>query len=396
MRIALLIEHLDHRRGGAETWIHQFSAYLAARGHDVTIVTQDDAHDPPAGVAICAVQPRGLTRGARDRDFGRLCIEALAELRPDVSMATGKALGADVYQPHGGTVRGSQRQNIALLGSYNARALKMLFNRLSPKHRDALALEAKQYGDGGGDANRRYIAISRMVQRDMRTFYRVSPDQVRLIYNGVDLARFSPERLAALRDESRARFGLAAGDQALLFVAHNFKLKGLGELIAAVGLLIKNGRWPTSARLLVVGRGRAGRYRRQAERVDAAQAVRFIGPVSPVDAAYAAADAFVHPTWYDPCSLVALEALAAGLPVLTTRFNGVSELMEGREAGVLLDSPRPVRRLAEGLEALLDGASRGTMSAAARGVAEEYPLEENFRHTLEYLEQVAGERTKRQ
>ena len=389
MRIALLIEHLDHRRGGAETWIHQFSAYLTAHGHGVTIVTQD-AHDPPAGVEVHLVRPRGLTRGSRDRDFGRKCRQALAALGADVSMATGKALGADVYQPHGGTVRGSQRQNIALLASYNARGLKMMFNRISPKHRAALALEAEQYSS----ADQRYIAISRMVQRDMRTFYRVPPDRVQLIYNGVDLERFSPERLASMRAEARERFGLAADEQALVFVAHNFKLKGLGELIAAIGGLLRNGRWPASARLVVVGRGKVRPYQRQAERCGAAGAVRFVGGVDPIDAAYAAADVFVHPTWYDPCSLVALEALAAGLPTLTTRFNGVSEMMDGQGAGVVLDAPRPVRRLGEALLDLLDESSRASMSAAARRVAQAYPLEENFRATLQYLEQVAAERKK--
>ena len=107
---------------------------------------------------------------------------------------------------------------------------------------------------------------------------------------------------------------------------------------------------------------------------------------------YGAADAYVHPTWYDPCSLVVLEALAAGLPVLTTRFNGASELMDGQGAGPVLDAPRPVAALADALARLLDAEARAEMSVAARRVAADHSQERNFREMLDVLTRTA-ERT---
>ena len=86
MRIALAIEHLDHRRGGAETYIHDFAAWLVAQGHFVQIVTQA-AHHAPDGAEVRLLPAGGAAA------FARAVRDELAHLAPDVSMATGKALG---------------------------------------------------------------------------------------------------------------------------------------------------------------------------------------------------------------------------------------------------------------------------------------------------------------
>ena len=408
MRIALVIEHLDRRRGGAEVYVHDFAAWLLRAGHEVAIVTED-AHDPPAGAEVHTAAASGCPLCGCVGDFAEASREALARLGPDVSLATGKALGMSVYQPHGGTVRGSQRQNAALVRSANLRALKLAWNRVSPKHWAARSLEARQFAN----PRTHFVAVSQMVRRDMRTFYGLPEERITVIYNGVDLERFHPERVRARREETRRRFGVGEGMALFLFVAHNFRLKGLGELIRALGVLRgaaaggsraaptvrecgawspANGRgmtMPPAFHLLVAGRGRAGPYRRLARRCGVADRVTFAGATAEVEALYGAADALAHPTWYDPCSLVALEALACGLPVLTTRFNGASELMAGRECGVVLDGPRSVSRLGEGIGQLLDAGSRARMSVAARRVAEEHPQERNFREMLGVLERAA-------
>jgi UDP-glucose:(heptosyl)LPS alpha-1,3-glucosyltransferase len=382
MHVALAIEHLDARRGGAETWVSRFAAFLREEGHTVTIVTQD-ARGEPEGCAVQLVRPRGLTAAGRTVDFSRQVRSALRQLRPDASLATGKALGMTVYQPHGGTVRGSQRQNLALIASHDRRAMKILMNRLSPKHRAALRLEAEQFAD----PNVHLVAISELVRRDMKTFYRVDDSRVRLVYNGVDTRRFDPERLPALRATLRGRHGIGDDTVALLFLAHNFKLKGLKELLLALRILRQHTDRPV--RLLVVGRDRRWKtYRKLARQLGVADHVIFAGPCDDAAVAYAAADVFVHPTWYDPCSLVMLEAMACGLPSISTRFNGASELTAGTDAAVVLDAPRPVVPLAEAMLGLMDPVRREAMGRAARQVALEHPLERNFREMLACLDEV--------
>lgn len=383
MRIALAIEHLDHRRGGGETYVHDFAAWLLAQGHQVEIVARD-VHQPPDGATVAVIGARGASRTGRMTAFARAVRDHLRASRPDVSMATGKTLGMTVYQPHGGTVLGSQRQNARVRGSSLGRSLKRAFDALSPKHRAFRRLEAQQYAD----PQTHFVAISEMIRRDMQTFYGLPDERLSLVYNGIDLERFHPEQVRERRDDLRRQFEIPDAATAFLFVAHNWKLKGFREQIRALARL-RSGT-PADVRLLVVGRGRAGRWRKLARSLGIESNVIFAGPVADIRPLYGAADVLVLPTWYDPCSLVTLEALAAGLPVLTTRFNGVSELMDGRGAGVVLDAPRPVSRLADALGQLLDAGRRAEMSRAARALAEEHPQERNFREMFELLARAAG------
>ena len=96
------------------------------------------------------------------------------------------------------------------------------------------------------------------------------------------------------------------------------------------------------------------------------------------------------PTWYDSCSLVLLEALAAGLPVITTSHNGASEIMSDGRAGFVVENPGDWETLARHLRVLTDPATRFRMGVAARNLAEQYPIEGNYQQVLNLGDQVAG------
>jgi UDP-glucose:(heptosyl)LPS alpha-1,3-glucosyltransferase len=230
-----------------------------------------------------------------------------------------------------------------------------------------------------------------MVRRDMQEFHRVPDERLHLVYNGVDVACYSPAACEPLRTDARQRFGLAEGEVCFLLVAHNFRLKGLRELVEAAARF--HARRPADPwRILVVGKGGARPYQRLASRLGCAERLVFAGTLDDILPAYAAADAYVHPTWYDPCSLVVLEALACGLPIITTRFNGASELVEDGREGLILDSPAEVERLADALERLMDPTCRAAMGAAARRAAEQVPLERNFREMMVVFQRAADKK----
>ncbi len=174
----------------------------------------------------------------------------------------------------------------------------------------------------------------------------------------------------------------------MLFVAHNFALKGLPTLLQAVGHLRK--QRSQSVRLVAVGGKPERKYFRQAEQYGAAGGVEYLGAVADTAPLYAAADVFTLPTWYDSCSLVVLEALAAGLPVITTSHNGASEIMTDGQNGFVIQNPGDWEQLARHLEALTDRATRFRMGVAARKLAEQYPLEANYQQVLNLWQQVAG------
>ncbi len=383
MKIGFQVENLDPARGGAETYVYRFATELLAAGHEVHVFASGFGASPE-GAFTHRIMRRGFTRWGRDRRFAWAAERAARRADLDVVVAVGRTLGADVLQPHGGTLRASRRQNRLLIRNPLLRALKALSDAVNPRVRTQLRIEARQYR---ADPPPEVVAISRMVWCDMQAFHRVPEGRLHLVYNGVDVAHFSPAACEAKRAAARQEFGIDDGQACFLVVAHNFKLKGVRELVAAAARLP-----PAPARwcVLVAGKADPGPYRRLAARLGCGDRVRFIGPLADVLPGYAAADVYVQPTWYDPCSLVVLEALACGLPVLTTRFNGASELMQDGRDGLLIDSPADTAALAAAMTRLLDADLRRAMGVAARQTAEQYPLERNFREMMAVFQRVAA------
>ncbi|MBI3461949.1 MAG: glycosyltransferase family 4 protein [Planctomycetes bacterium] len=377
MKIALVIERLDPRLGGVEQWTWQFTQRLVQRGHEVHVVATRFAPETQhAGIishSVPAVSSR--TKLAEQLE------QAVRRLAVDVIHDTGAGWHCDIFQPHGGSRLASFEQNL-LLESPLLRPIKRGLAPYLPRYREFDRLMRRQYA---GRA-RTFLALSRMVAHDMERFHRVRPEQIRLIYNGVDLERFTPALRSRHRQEQRDRLGVR-DEVLLLIVAHNFELKGVPTLIRTVGLLRRQGE---PVRLAVAGGKRLARYQRLAEKVGAVAAITFLGPVVDPAPWYAAADIYVQPTFYDPCSLVVLEALATGLPVVTSRFNGAGELLTPGIDGYLVQDPADVEELAQAIRPLLAVDQRMAMSIAARRLAEQHSLDRNCDQIVAVYLECAG------
>ena len=380
MKIGFQIEHLEPARGGAETYVYQFAHELLAAGHEVHLIAGAFGATPK-GAFTWRVMRLGLTRWSRDLHFARAAERAAHQAGLDVCVAVGRTFGADVLQPHGGTIRGSRRQNLAIIRSGFYRALKDGFDSVNPRTRMQAYVEAGQYA---ADPPPEVVAISRMVRSDMQEFYRVPDERLHLVYNGVDLERFSPAECDAKRAEARAALGLKDDETCFLIVAHNFRLKGVRELVEAAAQMDRRKPW----RVVVIGKASARPYLELAEDLRCADRLLFAGAAPDVVPAYGAADVYVQPTWYDPCSLVVLEALASGLPIITTRFNGASELMQDGREGYVLESPAEVERLADAMQRLLDADRRRPMRDAAREAVKDRSIQQNFRDMMAVFEKV--------
>jgi UDP-glucose:(heptosyl)LPS alpha-1,3-glucosyltransferase len=225
--------------------------------------------------------------------------------------------------------------------------------RVWPFHRATIAVERRQAAQHPG----RFHTCSQAVRDEAIRHYGIAPDRIAAIPWGIDLAEFQPS--APVRLERRAAWGLDDGP-VLLMVANEFHRKGLGPLLEAMALL---GR--PDVTLLVAGRADARPWRPQVERLGLARQVRFLGS-QPAAACYQAADAFVMPTLYEGWSLVIGEALASGLPVVTSRAAGSSDLVRPGENGELLDDPRDATAIARALTTVLDPREGPRLAAAAR------------------------------
>lgn len=221
-------------------------------------------------------------------------------------------------------------------------------------------------------------ANSERTSCDLQAFYGCPPERIRVIYNGVDPERFSPEKRRG-REAVRAKFGIDEKALLILFVGE-YQRKGLAYLVRALGHL------PTTLpyRLLAVGRGDIPRYQKIAEEAGVADRVVFSPPQRQIEDVFGAADLFVFPTFYEPFGNVITEAMASGLPVVTTRRAGAAEVITPGESGVLIEQPSDVRVLAEAIQPLLeDTALREQIGTAARATAAQYTWSRVARETEE-------------
>jgi len=255
-----------------------------------------------------------------------------------------------------------------------ARAWARLRQATSLDQRLVLRLERMQFGPGG---RHEIIAVSNLVKQEIIRHYDCEPERITVVHNGANLQKFTPDLHEKHRSATRRELGLAEDEIALLFLGHNFKRKGLHALIRALPALHGETPW----RLIVAGRGRRAPCDRLAERLGVTNRIQYIGETATPERLYAAADIFCFPSYYDPCANVVLEALASGLPVITSTSNGSGEILtQGRE-GFVLD-PDDAAAMAEGIRAFFDSDRRRAASRAARQLAESRPIERNFREIL--------------
>jgi UDP-glucose:(heptosyl)LPS alpha-1,3-glucosyltransferase len=258
--------------------------------------------------------------------------------------------------------------------------------RLAPLHRVLLALEREGFRR---ESCPYIIANSFMSRSGILKYYPMPPERVVVAYNGVDASRFSPELRRRHREARRDTLGAGPEDLLVLFVGRGFARKGLGPLLAAMGQLREREH---RARLVVVGGGGTGAWRKRAARRGLEGRVTFAGQVPDPEVYYAAADVFVLPTFFDPFANATLEAMASGLPVITSRQNGAAEILTPGVDGLVIDRADDVPSLAEGLASLQDPARREAMGERARETATKYGWDGPQEATLGVYQAMVEER----
>ena len=256
--------------------------------------------------------------------------------------------------------------------------------RCMPLHRVLLTLERRGFRP---DRCPYIIANSELNRQGILRYYPVAPERVVVAYNGVDGERFCPAVRVRRRERTRRGLGLGPEDLVILLVGQGFARKGLGPLLDALAAL-RDPRW----RLIVVGRGKSGVWSARARERGLAGVVDFVGHVDDPAAYYAAADVFALPTFFDPFANATLEAMAAGLPVITSRQNGAAEVLHPGVDGLVVDRPDDVGGLAAALASLADPDRRAALGERARETALRYSWDSPLEQTLAvYRETVKAE-----
>jgi UDP-glucose:(heptosyl)LPS alpha-1,3-glucosyltransferase len=377
MDIALCHPAVLPARGGAETYIGDLARHMARDGHRVHLVASEwDAAALPAATHFHRVEPVKGPRFLRPWRFSAACDRVLKSLQADISIGFDKVAGPDVLYPQGGLHAATAIQNRVKHGSRVVRATADIGKFLDLANHSYHQFEYRQYFD---EPRPRVVVNSRMVQRHFEQLYGVPPDVVTVLHSAIDPARFAAHDRFAIRDVERSQWGVTPDMPVGLFVAMNYRLKGLEPLIRSLPRMREQ-----SFRLVVVGHPDYARYAKLASELNVSQRVTFLGPRRDPKSVYFAADFLVHPTFYDPCSLVALEAVACGLPVITTVFNGAAELLDD-DCGLVIDSPHDADALATALDTFCDPDRRNRGASAARSAAQAWTFHDHYRSLMAIL-----------
>jgi UDP-glucose:(heptosyl)LPS alpha-1,3-glucosyltransferase len=386
MDVAFCYESVLPARGGCETYIADLARQMTAEGHAVHLYAcRWDSAALPATIHYHPLpSPRG-PRFIRPWRFSAVCTSALERAGHDLSVGFNKTWGQDVLYPLAGLHVASAEHNIRKHRRPLVRGLARAVKALDVAHWSFSRLERQQYFG----ARRPLVVVnSNLVREHFQSYYGIPPTELRVVHNAIDPKRFAEGDRLRRRLEWRQRWGIRPEETVGLFVAMNYQLKGLEPLLCAVARLPAGQRF----RLLVAGNPKFRVYERQARRLRIADRVCFAGYMADARNCYFASDFLVHPTFYDPCSLVVLEALACGLPVITSRYNGASELLSDEKDGYIIDDPHDDRRLAWCLTQLLDTPRRRAFSDAARHKATAWTFDHHFRQLLEVFAEAAARR----
>jgi UDP-glucose:(heptosyl)LPS alpha-1,3-glucosyltransferase len=386
MDVGLCYESVLPARGGCEHYISDLARRLARDGHRVHLFAcRSDASALPASTIYHELpRPKG-PRFLRPWRFARSCVEALARHPVDVSMGFDKTWGQDILYPQGGLHSASRAHNLLKHPPGIIRTAAKLTRVFDPTSYSFTRLERRQYLT----PPRPLIVVnSEMVRGHFRNFLGIPESEVHVLRSAIDPERFAAEDRDARREREREAWKVGPGEVVGLFVAMNYRLKGLAPLLRSLVHVPADRRF----RLIVVGAENYARYKALAGRLGVRDRVTFLGFRPDPRDAYFATDFLVHPTFYDPCSLVALESLACGLPVITSRYNGASELLSPPADGLVVQDPHDARELGAAITEMLDPAKLPARKSAALAAGERWTFDDHYRQLLKLLEEAGRRR----
>lgn len=349
--------------GGAEGFSSSFIEQLARDGHEIHIFAISwQADRPHENVHFHKVPAISFVSFLRDLTFAVFSCYMLRKERNhfDIIQSHDKTLYQDIYRAGDGCHREWLKQRLKRTGLPGKASVF-----LNPYHVLILLLERMILK---GHRFRKVIAISEMVKRNVIDHYGVASDDIEVIYNGVDLDTFTPQNRKDYRSIIRRQYGITEEEFVILFVGSGFERKGVGYLIRAVESLSE----PVS--VLIVGKGKdphVSSRNRGGIKGGYRQKIVFCGPQKDIHAYYAAADVFVFPTMYEPFGNVHLEALASGLPVITTGYSGAAEILHEGVQGFVVNEPEDIGGIARHIQTLFhDKEKLVAMGRNARRLAE--------------------------
>ncbi len=389
MKIALALERFSPFAGGVEAYAVSLAQALIRHGWEVHLFGHSWNNQPAGAIFHCIPRlPKLVPSSIKMLSFALHHRKMVDSMDFDVVLGFGNTIRMNVYQSHGGVHYYSTRRKIAAIGNPVVRALKFMSAVSAPKYHVRAWIEGAAFRMKKRPL---IIAISQMVREDMSRYFHVPEDEIILVYNGVDHSRFfsiDAEMVTRLRRQMGFQ-------QEILFLlmAYDLRKKGIQYLLRAASVL-KQEAGSGCFGIVVVGGKPSSHLKRQVTNLGLDERIFFAGPTTQPEMYFSACDVLVLPTFYDACSLVVFEAMAAGDPVITTKFNGAGGAIKQGENGFVLDAPQDVEALAQAMLRFLDRDFLHRTSQSAKETSLQYGLQENHLKMLEVFNKAGLARSR--
>jgi UDP-glucose:(heptosyl)LPS alpha-1,3-glucosyltransferase len=379
LKIALITKRVSQSLGGAERVSANLAGKLSEAGHDVHIFT---GHVDTAveGTETHLIKTIKWLSPLRLLSFQRKVRNILRKEKFDLVYSLCQVYPVDIYRVGDGIHRHWMKVQ------YPGALLRWMKYLTSLVHLVMRSLEGKIFQNTD---SRLFITNSQLVKNQIIEYFHIPEEKIKVIYNGVDSNVFNPG-VKEYRNEMRRKHQFGDKDLVILFVSNNWERKGLSTIIEAIS---KAGN--EKIRLLVVGRGNSRHYISLAtEKKIGAEQIIFIGRTGDVEKYYGVSDIFVLPSRYEPFANVCLEAMACGLPVITTRTNGAAEVITHGRDGFILDDWRDSSGLASIIKDLTAESLRREIGENAAKTAKSYTWQRHLEETRRVFDLIVGQNPK--
>jgi UDP-glucose:(heptosyl)LPS alpha-1,3-glucosyltransferase len=368
-KVAIIIERANTALGGAERSIFELAAALSGFGIEVHILAAKGQTEAKNIHILCQDKSGRRTSYLT---FAEALKKHLSEHQYNLIHSVLPFDFIDVYQPRGGAYAESIFRNAASYQNKLFESYKKLTAFANFRRTALMRAERKLASDSNGPV---IAALSEYVAEQFKQHYSTDAKRIVVIHNGVKTDKhINKKQTDRLRTQILTKLNLKEADNPVLFLfaANNFRLKGLAVLIKAMAAA-EHYDTERECYLIVAGKGHAHKYRQIARRLKIHKKIIFLGQVRHIENALSVTDVAVLPTFYDPSSRFILEAIAARNPVITTRFNGATDLLTNNRHGKIIDKPEDVPALTE---AILYFTNTDNINKASQAIAEDNVEEE--------------------
>lgn len=308
--------------GGLQRDFLRIAKECLRRGHTIDVYTMSWEGEPLPGVTLHKIPIKGLQNYTRSKNFVNQVLPLLSAKSYDLILGFNKMPGLDVYFA------------ADICFQARAKSQKGFWYRITPRYQNLLAFEKAIFQQ---QAKTEILLLSTLQKKEFMQHYHTPEKRFHLLPPGIEKNRIAPDNAADIRQSMRQAHHIHEDDFLLLLVGSGFKAKGVDRVLRGLSSLPEAIQQKTT--LFILGKDQAKPFTKLARTLNISDRVKFLGGRHDVPEFLLAADLMVHPAYNENTGTVLLEAVAAGLPILTTDICGYAEYITRANAGIVLPSP---------------------------------------------------------